>query len=240
MGALKIPEIGKAGSTEAPKVDENFEALNAILDSENKVKGSGVAAETLEGKNLKKETVKGEHLAKETIKRAELAAESKPFTWYKPLAIATEESRTNVAFGTLTTADEIKEVVLPENGLIAIGYIAVWKSSGAATARASIFLGSSQIKRTGATAPEGIETAGTGTNEFSQLTTAPGTGLTATTSGTSLVSTGQVLGNNITGAGGMCYVFAAAGTYNVSIQFKSASGSVTVKERKLWVGVSGV
>jgi hypothetical protein len=34
--------------------------------------------------------------------------------------------------------------------------------------------------------------------------------------------------------GGPCYIFAAAGTYVVSIQFKSTSGTVTVKGRKLW------
>lgn len=35
--------------------------------------------------------------------------------------------------------------------------------------------------------------------------------------------------------GGVCVIFAAAGTYEVSIQFKSSSGNVKVKERKLWV-----
>lgn len=38
---------------------------------------------------------------------------------------------------------------------------------------------------------------------------------------------------------GEVVVFAAAGTYDISIQFKSSSGSVTVKERKLWVWSMG-
>jgi hypothetical protein len=37
------------------------------------------------------------------------------------------------------------------------------------------------------------------------------------------------------GPGGVCYVFAAAGTYDVSVQFKASSGSITAKSRKLWV-----
>lgn len=36
-------------------------------------------------------------------------------------------------------------------------------------------------------------------------------------------------------AGGPCHIFAAAGTYEVGVKFKSASGTVTAKERKLWV-----
>jgi hypothetical protein len=34
--------------------------------------------------------------------------------------------------------------------------------------------------------------------------------------------------------------FAAAGTYNISVQYKATSGSITAKERKLWVAVLGV
>lgn len=40
--------------------------------------------------------------------------------------------------------------------------------------------------------------------------------------------------------GGPCYVFAAAGTYDVSVQFKASSGSVTAKNRKLWVQALGL
>ena len=34
--------------------------------------------------------------------------------------------------------------------------------------------------------------------------------------------------------GGPCEVWASAGSYAVSVQFLAASGSVTVKNRKLW------
>jgi hypothetical protein len=59
----------------------------------------------------------------------------------------------------------------------------------------------------------------------------------AGTGNTTEVTTGQVVG--VVGSwGGFAVVFAAAGTYDVSVQFKSSVGSVTVKNRHLWVGVS--
>lgn len=41
-------------------------------------------------------------------------------------------------------------------------------------------------------------------------------------------------GNDVI-VGGPCYIFAAAGIYTVSVQFKTSSGSVTASNRKLWV-----
>lgn len=35
--------------------------------------------------------------------------------------------------------------------------------------------------------------------------------------------------------GGPCYIWAAAGTYTISVQYKATSGTVTAKERQLWV-----
>jgi len=158
---------------------------------------------------------------------------------YTPTIIATEQTRENVAFGTLTTADEVKSVVLPENGLIAIGYVAKWKSSVSEAGKAAVFIGANQLK----TSPEAaVQEATTSGTSFLTLGTAA-TGLTSSTGATAFTTTGQTLASS-TGAaaatGGLCYVFAAAGTYNISIQFKATSGSVTAKERKLWVGVVAV
>lgn len=44
-----------------------------------------------------------------------------------------------------------------------------------------------------------------------------------------------IFGSNKVFAGGPCDIFAASGTYTVSVQFKTASGSVTASNRKLWV-----
>jgi hypothetical protein len=40
-------------------------------------------------------------------------------------------------------------------------------------------------------------------------------------------------------ASGPCYIYAAAGTYTISVQFKATSGTVTAKDRHLWVWTLG-
>jgi len=155
--------------------------------------------------------------------------------FYTPTVIATEQTRENVAFGKLTTPDEVASVVLPSNGLIAIGYAAKWKSSVAGAGRAAIFLGASQLKLSTTAAVAEVQTEGT---EFKTLTSSTAAeGLQSTVGTATFTTTGQSLSG---GQGGMTFVFAEAGTYAVSIQFKATSGNVAVKERKLWIGVIGV
>jgi hypothetical protein len=164
--------------------------------------------------------------------------------WYTPKVIATEESRTNTEYGTLTTADEIKSVEIGENGLIEVGYIAEWKESVSEKARASIFVGSNQLKigisSGGALAFDiaKMQSEKEGTpNTFSLLhsdtlgldSAEPSSGAYA-----GHATTGQVLGSSF--AGGCCKIFGlAAGSYNLSIKYKAESGTVTAKNRKLWV-----
>lgn len=42
---------------------------------------------------------------------------------------------------------------------------------------------------------------------------------------------------NVPAVGGPCYIFAPAGQYNVTVEFKSSSGSVTVSNRRLYAKV---
>lgn len=157
--------------------------------------------------------------------------------WYTPKVIATEQTRENVAFGTLTTPDEITSVVVPENGLMVIAYSAIVKSSAEEAGKIAIFIGANQLKSAGSTVPVAVETATSGT-AFATLSSSL-VGLSVNVSkGTSFVTTGQTLTASST-TGGLCYVQRlAAGTYNVSVQYKATSGSVTAKERYLAVGVS--
>jgi hypothetical protein len=159
-------------------------------------------------------------------------AESK-VTWYTPTVIATEENRTNTAFGTLVTPDEITGVVMPTSGLIIVGYSALVKSSVASAGNYAIFLNSNQLRT-----PYGVQENQTVETSFIYVSSFYG-GLTGnSTTSPSIVTTGQVVGApNV--AGGLCTVFAASGTYNVSIRFKATSGSVVAKERKLWVYTLG-
>jgi hypothetical protein len=163
--------------------------------------------------------------------------------------IPATESRTNVAYGTLTTPDQVS-VTLPQDGLIAVAYQATWQESVSGAARAGIFVGANEVvvapstAVTGApsaTSPEGNPTSASFPNTDLALSSYPG-GLKSETENSTAytgdVTTGQVVGL-AGGNGGPCYIFAAAGTYAVSIQFKSSSGSVTVKNRKLWVWTLG-
>jgi hypothetical protein len=53
MGTLSIPELGKQGNTEHPKVNAAIQALNAILGGENKVKGAGIESGAVEEEKIK-------------------------------------------------------------------------------------------------------------------------------------------------------------------------------------------
>lgn len=157
------------------------------------------------------------------------------FTWYKPLVIAKEESLVSATYGTLATPDEIKEVKVPENGIVLIGYSAKFKSSVSGAGAAAIFLNANQLKEY-TTEPKDAATGTTATT-FRNLTSS-WRGLSTASAGEATgadVTTGQLIGSSL--IGGLAAVFLAAGTYTVSVRFKASSGSVSAKERRLWVGV---
>lgn len=176
--------------------------------------------------------------------------------------IATTESRTNVAYGTLTTPDQVT-VTLAADGLLKVLFQATWQESVASQGRAAIFLDNTQVHTARGALVNAVQQAATLTgiaNQDRPLFSIPiGLGtMSDTTAGAypGDVTTGQVVGaaapsgnttpiswidgtsnaGSINGfGGGPCYIFAAAGTYTISVRFKSASGSVTAKNRKLWV-----
>lgn len=149
------------------------------------------------------------------------------------LAISKEESHESTVFGTLPTADLIKEVKVGEKGLVRIGYSARFKSSIAAAGKAAIFLGANQLRLyTTEAKPQQCSTNGTGFRHLSSGFS----GLVTSTSGTATgadVTTGQLISGGI--EGGMAELWLAAGTYEVSVRFLASEGTVTAKERRLWV-----
>ena len=160
--------------------------------------------------------------------------------------IATSEARTNTAYGLLTQPDRVSGVVLPPNGLLCIAYHASWAEATATAARAAIFLGANQLKSAlaGSAAPAVVEASHGSGAVFNVLSSCSQNGLASEGSGTAYsgdVGTGQVLASsaNTADRAGICVVFADPGTYDVSVQFKASSGSVTVKDRKLWVWTVG-
>lgn len=194
-----IPAKGEALGASDAKVKSSLitlrDGLNAILGSGNRVETGG------------------------------LEAAAKPVTWYTPKVIETEESRTNTAFGTLTTADEITGVVVPANGLVFISYEAVFKSSVGGAGAVGLFIGSNQIEN----AVEHVEADTEGTS-FLRVSTYR-TDIERVGSVTP-ATTGRVVG--VLSVGEL-----AAGTYAISARYKATSGSVTAKERLLRVEVHG-
>lgn len=154
--------------------------------------------------------------------------------------IATTEVISSASYTTATTPDHVNNIVLPANGLIVVGFQALWQNSVAGAARAAIFLGSNQLKIASTTgAPVVAEATGpTDVTDDNPISTYSG-GLISSSTGagsSTEVTTGQVVGAySDAGAGGVCYIFANVGTYIVSVQYKSATGTVTVKNRHLWV-----
>jgi hypothetical protein len=167
--------------------------------------------------------------------------------------IATSEARTNTAYGTLTTPDQVTGIVLPTDGLIFVAYQAIWQESVNAAANAAIFVGANQVSMaaTNGTAPIAQAASINTTVAAVDKPLASSMGGLVSNNGLAQgsvyaadVTTGQMVGVNTTNAatfpiGGPCVLFAAAGTYTVSVQFKASSGSVTAKSRKLWVWTQG-
>lgn len=165
--------------------------------------------------------------------------------------IATSEARTNVAHGTLTTPDQVASIVLPTDGIICVLYSAVWQESVSAAGRAAIFIGGTQLFRAvqnnTVDVVQEADLGGTAAQN-SVLTSYPlglVSGANSAGAYTGPQTTGQAVGlapdtvdSSLT-YGGPAWVFAAAGTYTISVQFRSTSGSVTVKNRKLWVWTIG-
>lgn len=151
-------------------------------------------------------------------------------------------SATTYAIGNLTTPDRVQNVVLPTDGLIVVAYQAIWQNTVANNARAAIFIGATQLKQSKQTGVPVVQEA-TGPNEVNDdiglATTSFGlfgdsVGVGATTE----VTTGQLIGTFA--QAGVCHVFAAAGTYDISVQFKNnAAGTLTAKNRHLWVWTIG-
>jgi hypothetical protein len=138
-------------------------------------------------------------------------------------SIATSQSTSSTTYTTLATPDQVTGLVLPANGLIAVWYQAAWQESVASAARAAIFIGSNQVQFacTGAS-PVVQETANNDSStpninrplytRFNGLVSGP----TSSTSYGGDVTTVQIVGSS-NSDGGPCYIFAAAGSYTVSV-----------------------
>lgn len=161
-------------------------------------------------------------------------------------ADATEESTTSASYVSL--GDSV-QVVLPNKGLIFAAYVATWKESVGSAARAALFFNDEQQHAPYFTeaAPFPTEAIIFVADTWKPLAAAPvglfsGAGSLDADEYTGDVTTGQSVGVADENAAAAPYFmfgpfvgWADAGTYTVGPRFKTSSGTVTVKDRQLWV-----
>lgn len=242
MTTLVYPTTLVAGANEnVNDLNSNLNAITAVVNG------------AIDSSNIANAGVSANNLA--TALAQMLGVTNVANTGRGVTVIATTEARTNTAYGTLTTPDQVTGIVLPTNGLLFVGYQATWQESVNNAARAAIFLGANQLQiasdnaaapavQEAAIAAGGVSIDKPLRSTIGGLLCRPGT----VTAYTGDVTTGQVLGalapadgtpTALLGYTGATTIFAAAGTYTVSVQFKASSGSVTAKNRKLWVWTMG-
>lgn len=226
-----LPNTLVAGTPEdVTKVQGNFEALRDKING-NLANGNISAAAAIELSKL------------EGTPADELGLNSGGVVRRGKSIIATEETRTNSAYGLMPTPDRVSGIVLSTDGLIAVTYRATWKVTGAAGNRqayAAFFLGAQQLRRsTNAASPDPMELNHTfSAGEVYRPLESHYEGSfisSADTAYTGDVTTGQVASR------GLLLIEAAAGTYDLSVQFKGAASPepIVVKNRKLRVWTMG-
>lgn len=158
---------------------------------------------------------------------------------------ATQESRTNTAYGTLTTADTVT-VTVPTNGLIFVQFSAqVLMGTASATGNVGLFVGATQARTVlpAVATHQPLEDNGGGISpDWDYVFTSPGAVDQA--SGSifwSNVSGGDATDPGVTpnAIGQPIAIDVPAGTYAVSVQFKASSGSISARNRKLRVWTMG-
>jgi hypothetical protein len=231
MSKLTIvkPEIGKPDASEDPKLINALTAIetwaNGQIDSTN-LKGEGVDEAALENESVAE--------SKLTKAARELLNNKTAGGTTKKSIITAEQSRENPAFGVLPTPDEV-EVVLPENGLLIVGYKATWRQSIKNTAAAAIFIDGKQLAlvTNSSSGPLTQESILAGPLGWVFLSSFVGGLVSSGLEYTNDVTTGQVLGSTL--GAGMCTIFGLpAGAHKISVMFAAAEGKVTAKNRKLW------
>jgi hypothetical protein len=215
MPELNVTNTFSAGTTAvAADVNENFAEVESVV---NALDGDNLATAVAEQLGLSETG---------TVRRGKSI-------------IATEESRTNTAYGTLTTPDQVQSVVVPTDGLLRVKFSALVKTSVVNAGRVALFVGSNQVRQMVSGGAPVVADSGQlciGANDYDWVFTYGGS--------YSPLSTDQSAGQASRDSspfmiGVPVEIEVPAGTYDVSIQYKASSGSITAKERKLWVEAVG-
>lgn len=150
-------------------------------------------------------------------------------------------TRANATYGALTNGpDQVANLVVPTDGLIWFLYQAIWQETVAGAARAGVFIDGNQLKYTPVPTGSVLDANMTGgPNVDCALGTSSTYGILSGSADPANAeqTTGFVAGGNsgTNGSAGACVIWVPAGTHTVSVQFKASSGTVTVKNRRMWV-----
>jgi hypothetical protein len=212
--SLQVPTVGQPDTTEDVKVANNFTTIQTVINGNLDTTNLAPAVSQSAGVNASGQTVKGATI------------------------IATSQNTGSASYTTLTTPDQVTGIVLPSPGLLTVAYQATWQESVSGAGRAAIFIGANQLRtaQANSSAVQEATIGGTAGLAVPLFTTGFGMSSPGTNAGYSGdVTTGQIIGSTTGAGGGPVTVFAAAGTYTISVQFKASSGSVTVSNRRLYV-----
>lgn len=172
-----------------------------------------------------------------------------------------EEETASLTPALLATPDRVSGLVLPTDGLIFVAFQALWAFTGLGSALALLYVDGSPVKipfvggngyldqtttrfananDSGAYTPLSSHTIGLISGQAGApspaLTDPPTTGLTVAAQ----VSNAN---GNAPGAGGICAIWAAAGTHEVSVRWAVTNTAnpttVKAKQRRLWAWTEG-
>lgn len=269
-GTVGAAELASDAVTTAKILDSNVTLAKLATDSVNssKIVDGSIAAGDLASNAVTTAKILDANVTADKISVADAAKLGLSRTGttsrgkFASTSTVTTTSATYVSLG-----DVVPDVVLPSDGLIFVGYQALWAETASNNAQAAIFLDNAQLlcydPAAGAPSPQPSDTniyANAGVNRFVPLSSFPlglvsfaGYGAYGGVPADCVnpATTGQAIGggylsNQVGGgaqqflAGGVTTIFAAAGTYDVGVRFYSyGGGTVSVKERKLWVWTMG-
>lgn len=155
--------------------------------------------------------------------------------------IVAEENTTSAAWAALPTPDRVQNLQCPQDSILWVGFRAHWRHSAGAACGARIFVGSDSLKQMGSNADAAGTTLTVGTT-LQPLVTGPPDADTEAVGAHNPFFTYPVsvadTGPHKIAFGGMIPIWCVgATTATVTIQFFTASGTLSVGFRRLWCKV---
>lgn len=149
MGDIVYPTtLVNDTEADADQVMELFDAITAQVNGS--IEGAGtspgeenIPADTITDRELAPNAVTANKLADSL--GSQLGVSDADTIRRGKSVIATQESRTNSAFGYMPTQDRVQNIVLPTDGILRVIYQAAWWSTDAGAAQAAIFLNGTQL-----------------------------------------------------------------------------------------------